>query len=364
MDYKHKYLQLKGKHETLLKLSEKYSEELSTYRKQIHQIRQQNNYLLDCLSKNDPTLCVDSTDSSDLSDYEPYPTGPITIERQQESLGTSTQKPFNKGASSLSDESTKRRRQLKKRESRDDAKPVEKLPRDSNGNVILPVVVGKGNDEVTIVNIGHIISNREAYHTQRYIWPVGFKSKKVYASLLAPGKKNTYVNEILENGDSPIFQITIEEEPTKKFTSSSASGVWKIVLDKIAEKGYGAKSHASGPQMMGLNNLALVNYIQDLPNADKCSKYVRQKWLPSTESKNENSNYQESPIKKEISIIEPKKQSTLSFNSNQNQIVENKNLKRLKLNANSPLSNILNDEEYEQDNAMSSVYDSPRLSSP
>lgn len=101
-------------------------------------------------------------------------------------------------------ETGKKRRRKIKRDDRTDAKPVELLPIDENGQAILPVTVGKGHDEVTIYSIGKIIWDREGYHTQRYIFPVGYRAERLYSSTLDAQQKVKYICEILDGGDSPI----------------------------------------------------------------------------------------------------------------------------------------------------------------
>lgn len=154
------------------------------------------------------------------------------------------------------------------------------LPRDENDNLILPVTVGKSSNEVTIISIGKIVYDREAYHSQRYIWPVGFESKKEYISMQDPKKRTIYTNRILDGGDLPIFEVTAEDLPGEVFTANSASGAWKNVLSEISRRGStGAKTHASGPDFFGLSDLGITKVIQELPNAERCIRYVRQRWI-------------------------------------------------------------------------------------
>ncbi|KAH8551223.1 F/Y rich C-terminus-domain-containing protein [Umbelopsis sp. PMI_123] len=173
----------------------------------------------------------------------------------------------------------KRRRRTGKRDDRTQPKAVQPLPRRPDGTIALPVTIGRGTNEVIIYNIGTIVCDREGFHNPRYIWPVGFKSKKYLPSLTTPSKKTGYISEILDGGNAPIFQVTPEDSPTNVFSGASASGVWKQLLDQIASLGVTAKTHASGPEMLGLSNLAVTKAIQELPDADKCTRYVPQRWL-------------------------------------------------------------------------------------
>lgn len=76
----------------------------------------------------------------------------------------------------------------------------------------MPITVGKGHDEVTILSIGrfygvilgNIVWDREGYHTQRYIFPIGYKAERMYNSTVDAKQKVKYLCEILDGGDSPV----------------------------------------------------------------------------------------------------------------------------------------------------------------
>ncbi|ORX52972.1 hypothetical protein BCR36DRAFT_582374 [Piromyces finnis] len=186
----------------------------------------------------------------------------------------------------------KKRRKSSKRDTRFDAKPIKILPRDDDGNLKLPVVVGKSSNEVTIISIGKIVHERDAYHSQRYIWPVGFESKKEYISMQDPKKRTIYTNRILDGGDVPIFEVTAEDLPGTVFRANSASGAWKSVLSELSKRGStGAKTHASGPDFFGLSDLGVTKVIQELPNAERCIRYVKQRWIKDENNENNENCY-------------------------------------------------------------------------
>lgn len=165
-----------------------------------------------------------------------------------------------------------------------DAKEVEKvvkpLAKDESNNVILPVVIRPDSlGEVTIHSVGKIVSDREHYHNPRYIFPVGFKSTKKFSSFLDATAMTIYTSEIIDNGNAPLFQVTAADAPGHVFAGQSTSGAWKQVIDILSNIGSsGAKTHQSGPDLFGLSDLAVVKCIQELEGANKCSKYVFQKF--------------------------------------------------------------------------------------
>lgn len=46
--------------------------------------------------------------------------------------------------------------------------------------------------------------DRAAYHSERYLLPVGFNSSRTYPSMLSPSRRTTYHCTILDGGDAPI----------------------------------------------------------------------------------------------------------------------------------------------------------------
>ncbi|KAJ2156753.1 hypothetical protein GGF46_004978 [Coemansia sp. RSA 552] len=175
---------------------------------------------------------------------------------------------------------TKRRRQQHgKRDDRNDPKPITPLPRDTAGRIVFPIVIGKGPDQIEVHDLGRVVWSPDAYHTSRYIWTAGFCSKRICPSVKTGDPGCVYTSEILEGtGTAPVFQVTAADMPEKPFRANSSSGVWKQILDILTANGVGVKTHASGPQMYGLSHLGITKAIQELENADKCAKYIMQKW--------------------------------------------------------------------------------------
>ncbi|KAF9138790.1 choline dehydrogenase 7 [Linnemannia schmuckeri] len=166
-----------------------------------------------------------------------------------------------------------------KRADRGRPRLVVPLKTNPDGSLNYPIVVGKGTNEVIIENMGRIVWNGRGYHNHRYIFPVGFRSKKQYTSLSDTSKKTYFISEILDGGEQPIFQITLEDMPEKVFRHSSSSGAWELALKGLMELGFNAKTHASGPDMYGLTNLGVIKYIQEMPNAHRCRRYMPLKWI-------------------------------------------------------------------------------------
>ncbi len=112
----------------------------------------------------------------------------------------------------------------------------------------------------------------------------------MYTSFENPPQKTVYTCSI-EQGpeEGPIFKLVADDSPEHPLTSTSPSQAWKLVQEELAKKtGKKSTSHVSGPDFFGLSNLGVIKYIQELPNADKCRKYLPQKWLDVSSSSESN----------------------------------------------------------------------------
>jgi hypothetical protein len=133
----------------------------------------------------------------------------------------------------------------------------------------LPFHVSKS---LSLIALGRIVADRPAYHNDRYIFPVGYKSVRQYASMADPQRRCLYVSEIVDGGAKPLFRVTCIDAPDDAVTSDSCSGAWSIVLRRVD----GEKNNypINGPIQFGLTNPIVRQLIEAVPHARKCKKYV------------------------------------------------------------------------------------------
>ncbi|KAF9188337.1 hypothetical protein BGZ51_000657 [Haplosporangium sp. Z 767] len=171
---------------------------------------------------------------------------------------------------------------LKQRTHSTKARKVQALERDEAGKIKLPVTVGI----ITIMDLGHVVYDREAFHNERYIWPVGYKMSRLYNSMIDPQKQTTYTCSIVDDGDAPKFQIDAEDQPGLPIIAGTATGAWTHVVkaaNLIRKRDH--SNSASGPDYFGFSNATIAKMIQDLPNAEKCENYIMQRFEePSTKT--------------------------------------------------------------------------------
>jgi hypothetical protein len=59
------------------------------------------------------------------------------------------------------------------------------VQRDASGAPLLPINLGPS---LQIINLG-TVDTRKGFHSENYIWPIGFRSKRLYTSMLSNDAK-------------------------------------------------------------------------------------------------------------------------------------------------------------------------------
>lgn len=54
-----------------------------------------------------------------------------------------------------------------------------------------------------------VVFDRPAFHSERYIWPVGFQSMRSYPSMTDPTQRCFYSCRILDGGEAPIVSALL-----------------------------------------------------------------------------------------------------------------------------------------------------------
>ncbi|XP_054649944.1 transforming growth factor beta regulator 1 [Dunckerocampus dactyliophorus] len=150
-------------------------------------------------------------------------------------------------------------------------KLVQPIALDSCGRPVFPIVLGG----LTIYSLGEIITDRMLFHDQCAIYPVGFCSTRVFASMKNPEQQCLYTCQIKDGGSGPQFEIVPEEDPQNAIVASSALTCHSNLLKAIAS--VSPKSVApivpSGADFFGFSHPTIQNLIQSCPGARKCNNY-------------------------------------------------------------------------------------------
>ncbi|KAF8443246.1 F/Y-rich N-terminus-domain-containing protein [Boletus edulis BED1] len=152
---------------------------------------------------------------------------------------------------------------------------IPTVPRDKKGRPLLPLNVGI----MTVINLGEVCM-REHFHTERYIFPVGYEVTRRYHSTVDPTSDAVYHCSILDGGDGPKFQIVASDVPDRPMIAGTATGAWSsIVKQANAIRNRQHSNSVSGPDFFGLGQNSIKHLIQELPNADRLRDYVWQHFV-------------------------------------------------------------------------------------
>lgn len=130
-----------------------------------------------------------------------------------------------------------------------------------------------------ILDLGAVEFENDNFSHKTYIWPLGFKSKVQGDSTVKKGEKAWYYTEIKKGKEGQLeFHVTADDRVDGwEMVGSSASMVWKKVLEEQKEKGMLSTQKSvtvSGTDKMGINHNLVKAAIEYLSNAEKCKRYV------------------------------------------------------------------------------------------
>lgn len=160
---------------------------------------------------------------------------------------------------------------------RDDILELPQIERNADGTPVMPLML---TSTAWIISLGHIVTDRTGFHTDRYIYPAGFKSTRLYASTLDPTHRVRYNCEIIDNGEAiPLFRVSMEDNPEVKYEGNSPTSPWTLILKRILDLREVTKStpkalSISGPDYYGLASAPVIYCIQNMEGADKCVNYI------------------------------------------------------------------------------------------
>lgn len=141
------------------------------------------------------------------------------------------------------------------------------------------------------LNIGQLLPHQlQSFHTNSYIYPVGYKISRFYWSSRRLGKRCQYICSIAEKEGKPEFVVEIREEGYENVTyrESTTKLVWQKVLEpiiKMREESQTIKVFAdfiSGEDLFGLTEPTIIRILESLPGVDSLYhynfKYGRSPW--------------------------------------------------------------------------------------
>jgi len=152
---------------------------------------------------------------------------------------------------------------------------IPTVPRDKQGRPLLPLTVGI----MTVNQLGEVCM-REHFHTERYIFPVGYEVTRKYSSTVDPTAEAIYTCSILDGGDGPKFKIVASDVPDRPQIAGTATGAWSTIVKQANTiRSRQHSNSVSGPDFFGLGQNTIKHLIQELPNADRLRDYVWQNFV-------------------------------------------------------------------------------------
>ncbi|UXI17997.1 mannose-P-dolichol utilization defect 1 protein [Sarcoptes scabiei] len=143
---------------------------------------------------------------------------------------------------------------------------------------------------LTLLNIGQL-SLQPEFHTNTYIYPVGYKVSRFYWSSRHFGKRCQYICSIDEDDEKkPKFSVEIIENGYERevFFANTPKGAWEKIIHsiiKIRENTQTIKvffDFITGEDLFGLNESPIIRILESLPGveqlADYSFKYGKSPW--------------------------------------------------------------------------------------
>jgi hypothetical protein len=97
------------------------------------------------------------------------------------------------------------------------------IQRDEEGNIIYPIII---NSSLQILNLGKIEWEKSSYHTEKNLFPIGYKAVREHASMNKLGERALYTCEILDGGTKPLYKLTPHEDEENPILKESSTGCW------------------------------------------------------------------------------------------------------------------------------------------
>ena len=145
--------------------------------------------------------------------------------------------------------------------------------RDANGKIIYPVII---SNNLKILNLGTIVHDRKNYHSEKNIFPIGYKSVREHTSMFSLERRAEYICEILDGGEKPQYKVTSSEDPEHPIIKDSSTACWCVVGSAInkLQGNKRKKVTISGTERFGLCDSKVSKLLATLPNADKVIKQM------------------------------------------------------------------------------------------
>ena len=148
------------------------------------------------------------------------------------------------------------------------------LSPNEDGSYTVPAKYGA----LKLVSLGEIIDD-PAYHTERYIFPIGYNITRPFLSTIDEEENVTYECRVVRGDGGPSFEVKASNTG-KVYTGKSSSGAWlPIVHSAHTLRNRPINSSICGPDLFGFTCPEIAKWIQELPNVEGCRRYKPQTFV-------------------------------------------------------------------------------------
>ncbi len=137
---------------------------------------------------------------------------------------------------------------------------VQTISINQNGRPIYPITMGN----LSIHDLGAIVVDRPGYHTENFIYPIGYVSTRIYGHIKEPHRKCLYTCKIIDCGDYPRFEISPESMPEYAIAGPSADLCHAALLQTMNNSSDGRELAVipQGEYFFGLAHPAVATLLQ------------------------------------------------------------------------------------------------------
>lgn len=175
------------------------------------------------------------------------------------SVAKKIKKRSNSDASSKSRVSSTKKAAIKTESNQNQPQQlVQTISINQNGRPIYPITIG----DLSIHDMGMIV-DRPGYHTENFIYPVGFVSTRIYGHITEPNRKCLYTCKITDFGE-PRFEIIPESLPEYAIAGPSADLCHAALLQTMNNHMNGRELAVipQGEYFFGLAHPAIATLLQ------------------------------------------------------------------------------------------------------
>lgn len=135
---------------------------------------------------------------------------------------------------------------------------------------------------LTFLSVGQLLPHQlRNFHSEEYIYPIGYKILRYYWSMRNPNKRCNYFCSVEDNDNKPEFVIEVSEagHEAVTFKDDSCRGVWMKVLTEVEKTRKTAActkvfpDFINGEDLFGFLEPNVVKVVESLPGVESLPDY-------------------------------------------------------------------------------------------